>query len=955
MRHYLYLKLDANLAAGTYTIEFPAGTGLADYQFTFNDKVTRCSSIHGNQVGYRPSDVCKDAYLSVWVPGAPNEGQIEFPVATYPEFHLIDNGGKIVYTGSLTQRVSPTTVEASHAAFTATITGASNTNPVVLTVASHPFSAGNNVYISGVGGMTEINGFAYRISATTATSITLQKTDGTGWGTFTSGGTISGELNRYASTSTAPLTLVSISRADPGVVTYDGAAFIPAVGDTLMLRSVAGMTQLEGAFVRVLSVNTVSKTFTIDYDTSAYTAYSTSYLTAAIYKTHRANRAGTYVYYLDISAATNLVSGLYRYYIPGLGVSDQFRYDDAVYHDVNAITCGGIFNNRSGMALNGEFSYTRPVCFKDGVANGTALEIYYNYMPSVLASESGNGGGLASGLVFSAPGTWVSSERVPEGWGFLHHNAGDWDAHLVANMYAYYDMLDLGWDFLPANVRAVDFGTPKSSVTIGALYAGTDSLGDAVHEVLWAMEGYRQLQKITGAVGSGSSALPQTTGTAVSWVCCDNASIHAPDHPTNYAYAALAAKLAIIFAAEGLTSLATLWETSAVSAWDWAEDTRTILTGHVVTLTGGSGTYSNGETITGGTSGTVATVWASGTTSIEIADASGAFTVGETITGGTSGAARTYSSIATNVDFDPNYYYESELGVKTKAAWSTATFYTNLRLLRSLATTHRPAAAGVLWRLTGNTAYRDIVEAAISPGAASGFHQRVAAWEHYQQNPSPSARYYSDLTSAFPNQIADFSQATVAYRHNGTKGVNGTVGLFDQWQHLLRQFIITGSTDVLETLQAANNVISGANQYEHHLTSGVGVRRVEEFLHEDTKSSGQPIPPGYQLYAWQPGFFASALNFTSEAPINYIFEHLTGEYAADYDTAARLYEPYRLSVPTWSFIAENRLWIYQMEFTWHQSCVPKFIIGLWLHGHDGNVVTEAPTYYIQRTVTCAAA
>jgi len=67
------------------------------------------------------------------------------------------------------------------------VSGATNASPIVLTVPSgHGFLTGEYAYVSNVGGNTAANGF-WRVSAYTATSITLEGT--TGNGTYTSGGT----------------------------------------------------------------------------------------------------------------------------------------------------------------------------------------------------------------------------------------------------------------------------------------------------------------------------------------------------------------------------------------------------------------------------------------------------------------------------------------------------------------------------------------------------------------------------------------------------------------------------------------------------------------------------------------------------------------------------------------------------------------------------------------------
>ncbi len=69
------------------------------------------------------------------------------------------------------------------------ITGATSTNPVVLTVNAHGYSDGEEVFISGVGGMTQINGQFYKVAGATPNSFELQGVDGTGFDAYTSGGT----------------------------------------------------------------------------------------------------------------------------------------------------------------------------------------------------------------------------------------------------------------------------------------------------------------------------------------------------------------------------------------------------------------------------------------------------------------------------------------------------------------------------------------------------------------------------------------------------------------------------------------------------------------------------------------------------------------------------------------------------------------------------------------------
>lgn len=78
-----------------------------------------------------------------------------------------------------------------------TITGITKANPAVVTSASHGFSNGDDVYIEGVVGMTEVNGRWFRVASTTTNTFALtDQVDGaninsSSYTTYTSGGTAS--------------------------------------------------------------------------------------------------------------------------------------------------------------------------------------------------------------------------------------------------------------------------------------------------------------------------------------------------------------------------------------------------------------------------------------------------------------------------------------------------------------------------------------------------------------------------------------------------------------------------------------------------------------------------------------------------------------------------------------------------------------------------------------------
>lgn len=89
-------------------------------------------------------------------------------------------------------------------------------------------------------------------------------------------------------------------------------------------------------------------------------------------------------------------------------------------------------------------------------------------------------------------------------------------------------------------------------------------------------------------------------------------------------------------------------EIAALVDWWWLDRTSTFLTTNTLTVTGGSGTFTAGETITGGTSSKTAKVdsYSASPKEIYVYSESGSFTAGETLTGGSSSATTSFTSSA---------------------------------------------------------------------------------------------------------------------------------------------------------------------------------------------------------------------------------------------------------------------------------------------------------------------
>lgn len=112
------------------------------------------------------------------------------------------NGGVVRYVELLKEGLSPT-ASAEDAFFVdsgltldsaSTISGATQADPVVLTITGHPFSDGEYIDVRDVAGMTELNGKRFIVANSTANTVELtdkdgNDIDGTGYTAYISGGT----------------------------------------------------------------------------------------------------------------------------------------------------------------------------------------------------------------------------------------------------------------------------------------------------------------------------------------------------------------------------------------------------------------------------------------------------------------------------------------------------------------------------------------------------------------------------------------------------------------------------------------------------------------------------------------------------------------------------------------------------------------------------------------------
>jgi endoglucanase len=104
--HILYLKLPAPMRPGkTYSITSP-DPNVGPIAFTYQPDKNRSEAVQVSQLGFRPDDPTKQAFLSTWMGDG---GGLTYPVGQ--DFWLVDGTGKRVFSGKTARSRSATEAE----------------------------------------------------------------------------------------------------------------------------------------------------------------------------------------------------------------------------------------------------------------------------------------------------------------------------------------------------------------------------------------------------------------------------------------------------------------------------------------------------------------------------------------------------------------------------------------------------------------------------------------------------------------------------------------------------------------------------------------------------------------------------------------------------------------------------------------------------------------------------
>jgi len=171
--------------------------------------------------------------------------------SSFTLFTLDANTGIVTLT-------TPESTAAIASSSSAVITGITQANPAVVTTsAAHGFITDDVVDITGVVGMTEVNGLSFAITFVSSTSFQLTAIDSTGFTAYTSDGTA---------------ILPGITRSNPARVRAPSHGF--ASTNVIHISGVVGMTQINGLEGAITSID--ADRFTIPIDSTAFTAFTDS-------------------------------------------------------------------------------------------------------------------------------------------------------------------------------------------------------------------------------------------------------------------------------------------------------------------------------------------------------------------------------------------------------------------------------------------------------------------------------------------------------------------------------------------------------------------------------------------------------------------------------------------------------------------------------------------------------
>jgi hypothetical protein len=645
LSYCIYLRATTDFANGNYTVTLPASLG-GTLNITINDKVTRCKSMAVNTIGHKPGDESKLAALAQYVPQYDNYGSVIFlSEFSIPNYYLLDSGKNTVWTSS-----GPPVLRLGNTS--------NEVGGTLDSIGADPLRYGVAVQNVTPGNPTQIQANGHGIVGTQ-----------TGTVLFVQGIWLSGADNLYYQTN------ISLTRVDDNNLTAN--------------INTTGATAYRGGGI-------VTKNYSVNY-------------------------AGTHSYQMDFSDFVPASSDdPYYLYIPGFGISDPIYIRDRAWAEVAAISIKGMYNQATGLAKDGRFGRTHQAGARVGV--GGVTEILSTYLPHHLWNEQYQGRVRA----MPAPMRFISGTAPDTVWGG-NEDAGDWDrltdGYHIAMMVEMMGPMALA----PLASRYSNFNYPATKDTIGGATYPRKFLCDWIDVALWYIDMARRTQAVDGGIYSciqfnmGSSVFSERIGRQPSWDTNTGWIAMPPTHSSTIQYAYAAAILAWHLREMGDTALSNTYLASAELAYSYTTavealtheadnhpNARTAYTEQPVAMSSANPlTFTVHPIVAPPLCSSNGTQWVASD-----------FTGGFAAMNGTTYALRqsgnsivVYDSTNTTaVDATAFGAYTGDTGKFTPTVAAFRTIWDVTAVAQGLTPTNnkaqKAAAAGVLYNLTGTTAYK---------------------------------------------------------------------------------------------------------------------------------------------------------------------------------------------------------------------------------------------------------
>jgi len=266
--------------------------------------------------------------------------------------------------------------------------------------------------------------------------------------------------------------------------------------------------------------------------------------------------------------------GTYRLFVEGIGASHEFEISCNAIRPAFEYTMKGLFQNRSGIALEAPFVETaRPAPHNPAITPGFSGQL--KYTTTTICEVSNPDASEADKDLWEAG---IQGD-LTDTWGW-YQDAGDWDAYM-RHMNVPSKLL-FTFEHFPQNFDDAHLNIPESG----------NGIADILDEARWLVRFYKRIKDETefkgwttgGVPGSRifgdlwGEDLPNDIGRG-SWQDNDRIWVASGEDPwMTYFYAATVAHLAFLYDRESIIDSEFInWTGEAINAYEWAAQNENVL------------------------------------------------------------------------------------------------------------------------------------------------------------------------------------------------------------------------------------------------------------------------------------------------------------------------------------------------------------------------------------------